>query len=155
MQHLPRFRRFFLVAALLAVAAVAAQAQTPSADSTAAAAVVREFHALLEAGDGPGAARLLAADAVILESGSRETRKEYLEHHLGSDLQFAQTVPSRRSDVRVTVAGDVAWISSVSVTQGTFEKRPINLKGAELVVLSKSAAGWTIRAIHWSSRKSN
>ena len=36
--------------------------------------------------------------------------------------------------------------------QGQFNGRAVNSTGAELMVLTKSGAGWLIRAIHWSSR---
>ena len=96
--------------------------------------------------------RLLAPDAVILENGDRET-ESYLDHHLQADIKFAQAVPTRRSKADVTVSGDTAWAVSTSVTQGTYQSKPIDLVGAELMVLSKTSAGWVIRSIHWSSRR--
>jgi ketosteroid isomerase-like protein len=133
-------------------------ARAQGADAAAAAAVasvVREFHVALEAGDAQAVARLLAPDAVILESGERETRREYLEHHLQEDIKFAQAVSTRHGKIDVSVSGEVAWASSNSATQGTYQSRHVSLVGAELMVLSKTAAGWVIRSIHWSSRKSS
>jgi ketosteroid isomerase-like protein len=95
----------------------------------------------------------LADDALVLEAGTIETRAEYQRHHLPADIRFAQAVPSTRGSVRVVVAGDVAWITSSSETTGTFQDRPISSVGAELMVLSRTTAGWRIRAIHWSSRR--
>ena len=95
---------------------------------------------------------LLAEDAVILESGGVETREEYRSHHLSSDIAFARAISSTRGAVRVTAQGDVAWATSASTTVGSYRDRAINSAGAELMVLSKSANGWRIRAIHWSSR---
>ena len=146
--------RIVLVAALLVATPMRpAYAQGPGAEAGNVAAVVRGFHAALEAGDSQAASRLLAPDAVILEGGDRETRKEYLDHHLPADIKFAQAVPARRSKVDVTVSGDTAWAISTSVFQGTYQSQPIDLVGAELMVLSKTPAGWVIRSIHWSSRK--
>jgi ketosteroid isomerase-like protein len=113
---------------------------------------VRAFHQALAAGDSVGALRLLAADAVILESGGRESRDEYAAHHLAEDIEFARAVPIGRSALQVTVSGDVAWVSSTGRLNGTFQARPVDLAIAELMVLSRTAAGWVIRAIHWSSR---
>lgn len=127
--------------------------QGQASDSAAAATVVRQFHDALVRGDSVGALALLAEDAIVLEAGTIETRAEYQRHHLPADIRFAQAVPSTRGSVRVAVAGDVAWITSSSETIGTFEDRPINSVGAELMVLSRTAAGWRIRAIHWSSRR--
>jgi ketosteroid isomerase-like protein len=132
-----------------------ASAQSSGAEAAKVATAVRSFHAALEAGDAQAASRLLAPDAVILENGDRETRKEYLDHHLQADIKFAQAVPARRGKADVTISGDTAWSISTSVTQGTYQSRPIDLVGAELMVLSKTPAGWVIRSIHWSSHRSN
>ena len=150
MKYVTLIRTAFMAAFL--VAASTLHAQPPDADSTAVASAVRGYHKALETGDSKAILQLLAPDAVILESGGRETREEYRAHHLQADIQFAQAVPTRRSELQIIVSGDVAWSNSTSVTQGTFKERPINLAGAELMVLSKTAQGWVIRAIHWSSR---
>ena len=145
-------RSLLMVAVLLAAHNLSASAQSASADSAAATATVRAYHDALASGDAAGALRLLAADAVILENGSRETREEYRSHHLPADIEFARAVPARPGAMQVTVSGDTAWASSTSVTQGTFRGRAVNSAGAELMVLSRTSAGWVIRAIHWSSR---
>jgi ketosteroid isomerase-like protein len=152
MKSISLLRTVFIVAFLVAASIIPVQGQTADADSAAAASTVRAYHQALEAGDSQTILRLLASDALILENGDRETREEYREHHLQADIRFSQAVPARRSAVQVIVSGDVAWASSTSVTHGTYQKRPINLSGAELMVLSRTAAGWVIRAIHWSSR---
>lgn len=132
-------------------AAASVGAQSRATDSTAVVATIRAFHDALGRGDSAAVLRLLAPDAVILESGNRENREEYRAHHLPADIQFAQAVPSERSAVQVTVLQGVAWGSSTSVTQGNFRDRAINSVGAELMVLSRAGASWVIRAIHWSS----
>ena len=146
-------RTAVLLAALVAVCIVPVQAQSPGADSAAAETSAHAFHEALRAGDSSEVMRLLAPDAVILEEGGRESRNAYRDHHLQADIQFSKAVPTRRIATLVEVSGDVAWVTSTSVTQGTFQNRPINLSGAELMVLSRTQAGWVIRAIHWSSRK--
>ncbi len=124
-----------------------------SDESAAVAAVITRFHSALSAGDAQTATNLLAADATVMESGGRESRAEYLQHHLLEDIKFSKVVPSKSGPLAITVQGDVAWASSTSTVRGTYESKAINLAGAELIVLSKSASGWEIRAIHWSSRK--
>ncbi len=121
-------------------------------DSAAVAAVVERYHRALAGGDSAAALALLAPDAVIVESGGVETREEYRAHHLPADIQFARAVRSERGPARVVIVGDVAWVSSTSTTQGTYRERPIDSAGAELMVLTRESGGWTIRAIHWSSR---
>lgn len=127
-------------------------AAPPSGDSAAVATVVERFHEALANGDSAAAVSLLAADVTILESGGVETRAEYMSHHLPGDIAFARAIRSTRGPLRVTVQGDAAWVASTSTTVGTYRDRAINSAGAELMVLSKTAQGWRIRAVHWSSR---
>jgi len=129
-----------------------ARAQGTDGDITAVTATVQGFHAALTAGNLEAAAKFLAPDAVVLEGGEKETRKQYVEHHLLEDIKFAQAVPSTRGKTEVTLLGDVAWASSTSITRGTYRSKALNLLGAELVVLTRTSSGWLIRAIHWSSR---
>lgn len=138
-----------VLASLLGVAAVSALAD----DGHEVTATVDAFHDALRRGDGAAALKLLAPDALIIEGGATETRAEYESHHLAADMEFAKAVPSTRSNVKVGVNGDTAWLSSASRTEGTFKDRPINSRGAELMVLTKTPDGWRIRAIHWSSQK--
>jgi ketosteroid isomerase-like protein len=144
-------RLALVFSAFFAVNAVNAQT-TMSADSAAAAKTVDDYHAALSSGDSAKALSLLAPDAVILESGGIETRAEYRSHHLAGDIAFAKTVKSERSPVVVKVNGNVAWTSSKSISQGTFNGRAINTSGAESMILIKGPDGWRIQTIHWSSR---
>lgn len=130
-----------------------ARAQATPADSAAVVATISRFHDALTRGDSAAALALLADDAVILESGGVESRTEYRGHHLPADIRFALAVPATRGPVAVTLAGDVAWAASTSEVAGTFNNRPVNSSGAELVVLTRTGEGWKIRAIHWSSRR--
>ena len=123
-----------------------------SRDSADVAAAVHAYDRALSTGDSTAALALLAPDAVILESGGIETREEYRSHHLPGDIAFARAVPSQGGPVTVRVRGDVAWAWSTSTTQGEFRGRQINSSGAELMVLTRTATGWRISAIHWSSR---
>lgn len=145
----PTAFRSAVFAVMLSAAAVSAAAD----DSKDVTSTVDAFHEALGRGDGAAAIKLLAPDAIIIEGGGTETRVEYESHHLTADMEFAKAVPSTRSDVRVQVNGDTAWVTSASRTEGTFKDRPINSRGAELMVLTKAPEGWRIRAIHWSSRK--
>lgn len=118
-----------------------------------ALATVAQFHEFLARGDSAKAARLLAPDAVILENGDRETRAEYIAHHLSEDMKFARAVPGTRTIVDARREGEVVWVVSTSVAKGRFGDRQINSQGAELMVLSRSGERWLIRAIHWSSHR--
>lgn len=123
-----------------------------AADSAAAAEVVHRFHEALEAADSATVVGLLTNDAIILESGGVETKQEYRGHHLPGDIAFARAVRRESGPVRVVVRGDVAWATSTSTVRGTYRERAVNSQGAELMVLVRTADGWRIAAIHWSSR---
>ena len=82
-----------------------------------------------------------------------ETVAEYRAHHLPADIEFARAVRETRTMLRVTVLGDVAWSSATSTAEGQFRGRAVNSAGTELMVLVRTAGGWRIAAIHWSSRR--
>ena len=145
------------VAAALATMSGQAIAQheghhTPS-DSGAVAEVVAKYHAALSKGDSAAALALLADDAVILETGGVETRDEYRAHHLSADINFAKAVPSQYGPVHVRIHHDMAWTTSTFTTQGEMNGRAINSRTAEMMVLTRTPAGWKISAIHWSSAR--
>ena len=143
---------FGAIAALLGLASPGHTQREPSADSAEVASVVAAFHAALVAGDSAAALARLAPDVQVIESGGTETLAEYRAHHLPADMAFAQAVPSERTVLRVTVIDSVAWITATSRSVGTFRGRAVDSDGAELMVLSRRAGQWHIRAIHWSSR---
>lgn len=121
--------------------------------SVAVIATVDAFHNALQRGDAKAAMDLLSPDAIILESGSAQSRAEYEREHLREDIAFAQAIPSSRSVLSVRFEGDVAWIASTSRVTGSFHDRKINSAGTEFMILTKSSLGWRIRAIHWSSHE--
>jgi ketosteroid isomerase-like protein len=136
------------LASLMLVPAVAAS----QSDSANAVAIVAAFHAALEAGDSTKALSLLAEDVRIMESGGIEDKQKFRNGHLSADMAFAKAVKSVRTVASVVVTGTAAWVSSTSVATGESNGRAVNSQGAELIVLSRGADGWKIRAIHWSSR---
>ncbi len=123
-----------------------------AADSAAVVALVDRYHDALARGDSALALSLLAADALVLESGALETLEEYRSHHLPGDIAFARAVRRERGPIRVVIRGDVAWASTITTTEGEYRSRQVSSTGAELAVLSRELDGWKIRAIHWSSR---
>jgi ketosteroid isomerase-like protein len=121
-----------------------------------AATAVDAFHAALKAGDTDGALALMDPEMVIFEEGYVErSRDEYASHHLGSDAAFAaetQSVHTRRSGWAL---GDAAWIVTEGRTTGAFNGRVTDRITTETMVLGRTADGWRIRHIHWSSRASD
>jgi ketosteroid isomerase-like protein len=122
-----------------------------ASDSTEVIRTLERWRAALQTGDSTAALALLAPDAIVLESGDVETHDEYRARHLAADIEFVRATRNVHSPTRVVGEGDVAWATSTSTTQGQFRGRKIDSAGAELMVLTRSSAGWRIRAIHWSS----
>ncbi|MEY2489824.1 MAG: hypothetical protein QOC70_1766 [Verrucomicrobiota bacterium] len=135
----------------LVVAEVRAGSLSP--DAEAITATVNGFHDALHRGDRQAVLDLLAPDAVILESGSSQTREEYAREHLAEDISFVKTVPGTRSKLSIKQEGTVAWATATTQSVGVFNGHEINSAGVELMVLTRMALGWRIRAIHWSSHR--
>ncbi|MDZ4865105.1 MAG: nuclear transport factor 2 family protein [Gemmatimonadota bacterium] len=143
--------RVLATALLLSVAVPSSGAAQSRTDSLAVVATVQTFHQALAQGDSTAALALLAPDATVLESGEIETRAEYRSHHLAADISFTRAVPGSTGPIAVVIHNDAAWATSTSITVGKFDGRAIDSQGAELMVLSRTAGLWQIRAIHWSS----
>jgi hypothetical protein len=144
-----------IVASLIAAHPAGAQVASTLAKRIDAspAQAVEQFHSAIATGDTAVVARLLDAGAVILESGDLETRAEYLSHHLSADVAFSRDTKTARNTPRVTQSGAAAWVASTSRVTGTFEGRPVDSDGAELIVLRRTGTTWRIVAIHWSSHR--
>ena len=140
-----------LLAPTFCLVLLAASAFAATAEETTPGATVDTFHDALRRGDEKAVMELLGQDAIILESGSAETRDEYERHHLKEDIEFAREVRSARSIINVVVEGNTAWIIATSQSKGLFHGQQINSRGTELIVLTKASRGWVIRAVHWSS----
>jgi ketosteroid isomerase-like protein len=136
----------------LLVARPAGAGSVPS-DAAAITTAVNGFHDALHRGDSLAALNLLAPDAVILESGSSQTRGEYAREHLAEDIAFVKAVPGTRSKLSIKQEGNIAWTTAKTQSVGTLDGREVNSAGVELMVLTKTDLGWRIRAIHWSSHK--
>jgi ketosteroid isomerase-like protein len=137
-----------LLSLFLCLVATTAAAQS---DSATVVSVIEQFHAALAGGDSAGAMALLTPDAVVLEGGSVETREDYAAGHLTADMAFLAGMTTEVVSRTVTLAADVAWVSTVSHTDGEYDGRSIKSRGAELMILGRVDRGWRIRAIHWSS----
>ena len=123
-----------------------------SAPARGAAAVVDAFHAALPHGDTKAAAALLAADALIFESGEVERSKaKYAAHHLPADAAFAKVVPSTLVRRSGHSNGAMAWIASEGRLTGTYQGKPLDRSTTETMILRRAEQGWKIVHIHWSS----
>jgi ketosteroid isomerase-like protein len=67
-------------------------------------------------------------------------------------MAYLQAVKQETVRDAVTVSGDLALIMRESSTKGTYRDRNVDSIGIESMVLQRTANGWKIRHIHWSSR---
>lgn len=122
-------------------------------DAQAAVAVVDVFSKALASTDFKTVESTLDPAVIILESGGAErSREEYLGHHAIADAAFlggAHVALQRRT---ARVDGDTAWVASESELHATEDGQPMTLLSTETMVLHKTADGWRIVHIHWSSR---
>jgi len=133
-----------------APAASATPADTVEAGTPTATVIA--FHAALTRGDTAAALSLLAEDVLIFESGSVErSRAEYASYHLAADAEFSAAVRRTLVDRSVTQQGDVAWVTTIETTTGTFRGRAINSRSLETTALRHVDGTWRIVHIHWSS----
>jgi len=146
-------KRILLAVSLCFLALQPAQAQSVRSDSIAAIAAIDAFHAALRAGDSARVVGLLAADAVIIEAGTIETRAEYLAGHLGADIKASRGAPGERTVLAATIEGNVAFVTARTVTSTTGPQVTSVSELAELMVVARTDGVWKIRAVHWSSRR--
>ena len=149
---MPTTRLMLLALLLTLVPPVGASAQEQAKDSAAILHVVDTFHERMLAADTAGAAALLAPELVVMEGGAIERRADYLAHHLPADIKATRAAPSQRTLVHLTVTADMAAVASSSRTTHEVRGQAVESSGAELMVLRRTAVGWRISAIHWSSR---
>jgi len=156
-------RSISLLAAVVLVAASAAQAHEPaktaatsgqvSPSARAARQAVEGFHAALAAGETQRALDYLAPDVLNVEEGGAErSRAEYASHHLAADAAFTHAVPSTPLASTGEAIGDLAYIVTESRMTGTYNGKPVDRLSAESMMLRNGPAGWKIVHIHWSSR---
>lgn len=148
--------RTFVIVAVLLVMSVPVRGQdsdTPvDSDSVEPVETVERFQTALANRDSATVNTLLLSDALILEGGGLETKKEYFGHHFGADADFLSEMDREVEHRQVRREEGTAWISTKSRLHGTYSDDSLDLSSAELMVLRKTSEGWRIAAIHWSSR---
>lgn len=122
-------------------------------DSAEVVEAVEGFHEALAARDSTAVDAMLLPEAVILESGNLETKKEYFGHHFGADAAFLENMDREIERRRVRIEEGAAWVSTTSHLSGTYNGESLDLDSAELMVLRETPEGWRVAAIHWSSRE--
>lgn len=115
--------------------------------------VVDAFSGAIKAAKLADAALLLDPKVLILESGGSErSRDEYLGEHAIADAAFLQTAEQQLRYRQAQVVGEIAWVGTESTIETRKDGKSLLLLSTETMVLRKSALGWKIVHIHWSSR---
>ena len=130
-----------------------APVQQVSEQAKPAVAIVEQFSAALKSGDLTPAGELLADDVVILEGGGAEySREEYLSSHAKHDAAFLKDAHVQVTRRTTGAEGPLAWVATESELYVTEKGQALTLLSTETMVLKRTAAGWRIVHIHWSSR---
>ncbi len=118
----------------------------------AAEAAVQAFQDALQVGNRSLALQWLAADVHIQEGGHTETSREaYAGEHLQNDIDFlkaSRVYPQIRTS---NVHGDTATVRSQTRIVGKSGGKPIDILSNEIATVRKTAEGWRIVRIEWSS----
>ena len=124
-----------------------------SPEAADAVGVLERFSAALSAGDLDAAAADLDPAVLILESGGAErTRDEYLGGHAKHDAEFLKSARITLKRRTANASGDLAWVGSESEIHASKEDKMLMISSTETAVLRKTAQGWKIVHLHWSSR---
>jgi ketosteroid isomerase-like protein len=141
------------VALVLATMGLSACGGSSADEEAAIRDTLEAFYAAMKNGDRAAAMSHIAEDAVFVESGRLETRKEYEDNHLPNDIGFEKQVTGKRNPWKITIQDDTAWAIATTEYDGIFDGAPVAFTSAQLAVLSRDAGTWQIRSIHWSSRR--
>lgn len=118
-----------------------------------ALAALERFWTSLLSGDAESAGAELDPSLLVLENGGGgHTRDDYLDRQFSHDAAFliqARVVLKQRS---ARISGDLAWISSERAIAAKRDRQELRIVSTETAVLRRSADGWRIVHLHWSSR---
>jgi ketosteroid isomerase-like protein len=96
----------------------------------------------------------LDPQVLILESGGAEHgRDEYMAGHAVEDAAFMGNATVQIRHRRARAEGDFAWVATESTLQAIDEGKPLSLSSTETMLLKRTAQGWKIVHVHWSSHR--
>jgi ketosteroid isomerase-like protein len=125
---------------------------SPAATAPGPTETVAAFHAALEKGDRAAALELLLPGVSIFEGGEAElSRDAYAAEHLAADIEFSRATAEQVDAREAHESGDTAWVLTRTRTSGTFRGKAVRSAGDETMVLQRTAEGWRIAHVHWSS----
>ncbi len=117
-------------------------------------AVVKAYHEAMARKDVDALKNLFHPDLVVFEAGGVDKgRDAYLEHHLGPELKELKSWTYGPMETSV-LTGDPTSVVLCSFTyEAALDSGKISKgKATESMVLTRTAEGWRIRHLHWSSR---
>ena len=144
-------RRLMIPLASLSLLAHPPSKPNPEAEVQA---LVKAYHEALVRKDMEALKKLFHPDLVVFEAGGVDKgRGAYLEHHLGPELKELKSWTYGPMETSVLM-GDP---TSVALCRFTYEAileggKLSKGKATESLVLIRTAEGWRIRHLHWSSR---
>jgi mono/diheme cytochrome c family protein/ketosteroid isomerase-like protein len=118
----------------------------------AAESVANAFHAALKRGDRKAVLAMLAPEVVINEGGESQTRDVYAASHLSHDIAFLEGADVRPLDMASMPMGDTAMVGSRSEVRTVHHDEQVAALNTEMLTLRKSAGGWLITRIDWTSQ---
>ena len=127
--------------------------QNIAPEAADAVKVVDAFSAALKNGKFDAVQQYLDPKVLVLESGGSErSRDEYMSSHAIADSLFLGKAKSQLRYRQAHAQGDMAWVGTESELQSIENGKPLSLLSTETMLLKKTAQGWKVVHIHWSSR---
>ena len=95
-------------------------------------------------------------DVLIIEgAGVDKGWQRYRDHHLAPELKAAKGLTYRYDNVRVEVAGDLAWSTFDYSLHAVIKGKPLDVAGKGTLILRRGADGWKIVHSHTSGKAKN
>ena len=118
-------------------------------------AALQGFTDALEVGNRDLAVARLAPDLKVIENGIEQGYDAYVGGHLAEDIDFGKTVRRVLLDRHVThESSGVATIVSTTRLIGNRSDKPIDETISEKATMGRTADGWRIHRIEWTSAPS-
>lgn len=123
-------------------------------DTTGAEAVLVAYRAALTARDAGAMTQLFADQSWVFENGKAEgSFANYMEHHLGPELDAITSFTFTKPTVTVTRKGHLAYAhETYTYSIGLNDGRKVEREGVATSVLMHEVDGWRIIQYHSSSR---
>lgn len=117
------------------------------------ALVADALFAALQSGNAEAVSQILAEDVLILEGGHAQTsRSDYMNGHMKSDMAFLPNITNTILDRKVSQAGDLAWVVTLSKTEGRYKDTVIDEVSREMLVMKHDGHSWRVTLIHWGEK---